>query len=208
MVRRFLLLMCVLALTAAASATRIQVSEPACNPNDISVGATALQNGFNTIGPVNGGGSFSFCNNTGQSWTNLVIAIHTDPSITQADVTCPSYNQQTDPTNSAHLAFLSCVVFNPSPGNLDVVLQGTLNFGNMPPVFPGIPNGSEFTIDFNCPVSDSGIQECNGPQDWPPGTISEGFPNFDPTKTLPTVPEPASVVLLATGLAVVWRRKR
>jgi hypothetical protein len=205
MAKRLLLLMCVLALTAAASATRIQVSEPACNPNDVSIGATALQNGFSTIGPINGGGSFSFCNNTGQSWTDLVIAIHTIPSITKNDVTCPSYNMQTDPNNTAGLAFAACVVYNPSPGNLDVVLEGVLNFGNMPPVFPGIPNGSEFTIDFNCNQDN---QTCLGPQDWPPGTVAEGFPNFNPNGTLPTIPEPASVVLLATGLAVVWRRKR
>jgi hypothetical protein len=204
MVRRLLLLMCVLALTAAASATRIQVSEPACTPNDISIGATALQNGFNAIGPINGGGSFSFCNNTGQSWTDLVIAIHTDPSITSGDVTCPMYSPQTDPNNTAGLAFSTCIVYNPSPGNLDVVLFGTANVG-MPPVFLGIPNGDEFTIDFNCDLDEG---QCQSPQDWPPGTVAEGFPNYNLTTTLPTVPEPASIMLLATGLAVVWRRRR
>jgi hypothetical protein len=145
---------------------------------------------------------FSFCNNSGQSWTNLVIAIHTDPSITSADVTCPSYSPGTDPNNTADLAFSTCIVFNPSPGNLDIVLEGTLNFG-MPPVFLGIPNGDEFVIDFNCPKGD-----CAGPEDWPLGTVAEGFPNFNPSDPLPTVPEPASLMLLASGLAVVWRRKR
>jgi hypothetical protein len=198
-----MMLLCVLALTAAASATRIQVSEPACNPNDVSIGATALQNGFNAIGPINGGGSFSFCNNTGQSWTNLVIAIHTDPSITQQDVTCPGYNPQTDPNNMAGLAFSTCVIYNPSPGNLDIVLEGVLDFAGMPPVFPGIPNGDEFTIDFNC---DKG--ECVGPQDWPTDTVAEGFPNYNLTDPLPTVPEPASILLLGSGLVMAWKRKK
>jgi PEP-CTERM motif len=204
MAKRLVLLFFVLALTVAASATKIQVSEPICNPatDPNTIGPAALQNGFNAIGPINGGGSFTFCNGTGESWTNLIIAIKTDPSITPADVTCPSFDPGHDPNNTAQLAFIACQVKSPSPGNLDVLLFGTINVPGFP-IFPGVPDSHSFTIDFSCPNG-----ACAGPPLWPEGTVSRGFPDFK-SDQLPTVPEPASLVLLGSGvLAVIARRKR
>src|ERR1700749_3503962 len=103
MARRVLLLFFVVTLAVAASATRIQISEPACDPSAISIGPSALVDGFNPIGPVNGGGSFTFCNNTGELWTNLIIVINAGPTVTPADVICPSFDPVHDPMNTAHL---------------------------------------------------------------------------------------------------------
>ena len=212
MARRVLLLLFVVALSvAAAHASRVVVQEPLCgtDPNEIVVKPIALTDGFDAIGPINGGGSFTFCNDTGVNWTTLVLAIYA-PTITPDDVVCPSFSPTGDPTNSAHLAFSTCIVESDYPNNIDITLFGTTPPSRTrPPVFPGIPNGYEFTINFNCTDAQSDTGQC-GPdpnkKNWPDGSHSLGLPNGN---VPPQLPEPSSLLLLGSGLAaLISRRKR
>jgi len=213
MARRVLLFLFVVVLSSAAFASRVVVQEPICGttPGAIDVGPLALTQGFNPIGPVNGGGSYTFCNDTGQNWTTLLLVVDA-PGITPADVVCPSYNPTGDPNNTAQLAFSTCIVESDHPNNIDITLFGTTPANRThPPIFPGIPNGYEFTINFNCTDAQSATGQC-GPdpnkQDWPADSHSLGLPNFNGNLP-PQLPEPSSLLLLGSGItALIARRRR
>src|SRR6202795_3814796 len=96
MVRRFVLLLFLISLTVAASATRIQISEPQCQPGDTDV--TQMSNGF-SITPINGGGTFGFCNHTGQDWAALLIALRTTVGPDQIDCSTSAFESCTKTTN-------------------------------------------------------------------------------------------------------------
>ncbi|HUN88378.1 MAG TPA: PEP-CTERM sorting domain-containing protein [Terriglobales bacterium] len=211
MARRLFLLFLLVAMAAAAHASKVVVQEPACDSSAIVIDASALTNGFNPIGPVDGGGSYSFCNETGVDWSSLLLVFEVGNELTPADVVCPSYDPIHDPGNTAGLAFSTCVVKSVYSDNIDVELFGTTNPQWGPPVFPGIANGSEFTIDFNCDVdaTESNPNPCGPPgkEEWPADTKSLGLPDFN--GNIPHLPEPSSLLLLGSGLAaMILRRKR
>jgi len=212
--RKVLLLLFLISLTAAASATRIQISEPQCQPGDTDV--TQLSNGF-SVTPVNGGGTFSFCNDTGQDWTTLLIALRTTVTADQIDCSTSAFESCTKTTNpnvpGVVYAFFSGVTSNNNnrhsrndDGEEDDDAECPVESGGGN--FPGVPNHCEFIVDMNCGAN------CTAPPDWPKGTVGFGYANEpdDPANfpIPPAVPEPASLVLVSSGIAaaIVNRKRR
>jgi len=200
--RLIVFLLFFMAGSVLAHAGRIEISEPQCEDGDTAV--TSLTNGFAVIPNLNGGGTFHFCNETGQDWSNIVIGILTTAPI--SDIQCPS-SSPSDPQNNEHLAFSTCVLF---PSNSIANLIYAYFFGVSPPIpqfgfngFPGVPDGQRFTVDLDC-------HDFGGCIPWPTGTIMLASENVGPNDPLPTpVPEPASLTLLASGgVAAYLRRKR
>jgi hypothetical protein len=183
-------------MCSIASASRIQISEPQCQPGDTDVFASPLNN-FGPIQPVNGGGEFGFCNRTGQDWTSILIAVQT--TVPLANIVC-------DPSN----AFLACLkATSPDVPNLDYLYFVGLA-ENPPFPFVGIRNNERFTISLDCDPSAPG--GCSTPPDWPEGTTFWGYGNFplgqQPLPNPLSTPEPASLALLGAGIAaVLWRKK-
>ncbi len=196
MARRLLLLFFVLALTVAASATRIQISEPPCTPNDTDVPASAINN-FGPFVPINGGGQFGFCNKTGQDWTSILIAIRTSLDISQIECV-PG-------------AFLACIKSTTpaAPGVDYLYFLGTPGNPQFGIPFFGVKNNERFTVNLDCAPGDI----CLDPPLWPDDTVIYGYGNIPITAPFPippaSTPEPATLALLSTGLAAgIWRRKR
>jgi hypothetical protein len=181
-----------------AHAGRIEISEPECQAGDIVLHPEDLT-GF-VFAPVDGGGQIRYCNQTGEDWTKLTIAIRT--SAPASSVICPSASPS-DPSNDAHLAFSTCQVFatGPEPNTLYVRLFGTIA---PDPLFPGdngflgVPIGEEFTIKLDCVEGD---EFCTP---WPADTFMVAAANG----RLPHVPEPASLALLGSGLAAAIIRRK
>ncbi len=192
----WLLLFVVLGITTVASATKIQVGDPGCDPNDV-----IIHDGDTIHYSVqNGGGTFGFCNETSSTWKTLLIGLETTVPI--EDITCsvegnvflPCKLFTTDQPNVVYAWFNACE-------NLDTTCANT---------YLGIPVGDHLVIDMNCPDDD-----CKGPPfDWTDGTSGTGFtnipgdPNGDPLY-VPPVAEPATLTLVSVGLgAGIFRRKR
>lgn len=204
MARRLLILCFMIAMTAlmagAVTDPRIVISEPACQEGDISV--TSVTDGF-VFASVNGGGEFHFCNNTDVSWTNILVGVLTTAPLNTID--CPSATQS-DPANTAHLAFSTCLLFaSPNPHTSFYAYF----FGTSPGVpalgfngFPGVPVNERFTVNLNCPEF---LTDCTP---WPENSRFVGIPNFDFSNPLPSVPEPASFALLGTGLIALRLRRK
>lgn len=209
MARRLLLLFFVLGLTVAAHAGRVVVQEPICDPNTApnTLGPSALQSGFNPIGPISGGGVFTFCNGTGVQLNSMLIAITTPTVIPLSQVDCPSGSPTSNPLG---LAFFGCALAT-DPKDPHIIYADF--FGVLGPPFatyPGVPIDHSFTIDFNCTAQDNDGVCLTFPNNvvWPQGTTSAGMVSNAPIITIPTTPEPSTFLLLGAGLLAVIRRRK
>lgn len=141
-----------------------------------------------------GGGIFNFLNDTNTDWISLTLfASAPDDS----SFTC-------DPVNFGHL-FENCTttvtgelghgqeavtIFFSGTGGCDLLTNSC---------FPGIPQGSDFFFNLNDNYCNG--EDCSG--GWTPNFTVQGFANQ------PSVPEPASIFLVLTGLGgIVARRRR
>ncbi len=198
MARRLLVLLFVVGLTTLASATKIQTSDPTCSGTPIGPGDPIT---FNATG---GGGIFTFCNETGTDWKNLLVGIATTippdniDCVTTDFKACQLYT--TDAPNTVYAFFYGTCVSTPS---LKCRPQDT----------PGVLNNHSLTINLNCNSTDCGPNTPFYPPDWSPGTHGNVTPNVptdsngNPT-TFPPVPEPAAASLLITGLGAAFFRRR
>ena len=180
-------------LATASQAVIIKTSDPVCTGTPIYTGDTI------TFTVTNGGGDFTFCNDTDATWTNLLVAINT--TISPDDIDCVT----TD--------FKACNLYTTNqPDAVYAFFYGTcVNSPNKTchPQVLGVPIGGELEIDLNCTNND-----CTPPPDWPTGTGGTVYtnvptdPDGDPTN-FPSVPEPASITLLMSGLGAAYLgRKR
>ena len=198
MVRKLVFLL-FLSVAIVASATKIQISEPECNPSrDTNV--YQLSGGF-TVNPTATNEVFYFCNLTGVNWTTLLMVIHTDPQLPLSQIICGTS------------AFLKCDLTENTPGVIDAFFYDaprSSEFGGIDDDWgefehefdcpgtdvtgAGVPFGCEFIVDMSCP-------ECSADQQhWPSGTTATGYAN---------VPEPYSAALVVSGLGTwMLRRKR
>jgi len=197
MPRKLMLLLVLLSLAITANATKIQISEPECNPHDTSV----YQLSGWSVTPTPTQEVFNFCNETGVNWTSLLMVIHT--SLTSDQIICD--------TN----AFEHCDITQVATGIVDALFYGAPNSqyyggsggdddgefeddyrcpGEEHTMGTGVPNHCEFVVDMRCP-------NCLvGPDHWPTGTTADGYAN---------VPEPSSAALMVSSIAVwLLRRKR
>lgn len=207
MARRLLLVaFIILGLTALASATKIQTSDPGCS------GTPESGQSFSFNADANGQGSFTFCNQSSSAWYNLLIAIQTSvplfDSNNNPNVDCATnglfancYLETSDANPGIIYAFFS----NPCAGNPRCL-----------PQYPGIPIGGSLIIDLNC-NDVNGVPSnvtCSGPAGWDPGAGVNTYTNVPTPQPggLPNlpgfVPEPTTMSLLAFGLGAVYLKRR
>jgi PEP-CTERM motif len=192
MVKRVLLVLFLMSLSSAAFAGLIRVGEPPCTGSDQII--TTLDNGFSFTplnpNPSNGDqGTFGFCNETGQGLTSLVVGIRT--TLTPSQVSC----------DSGPFEICYAFTYGADPGDLFIAFTYNPLLPGPPPPAP-VPNNDEFTISLSCEVGDV----CLNPWPTTPFEGSAGV-NNNPAN-LPHVPEPASLVLLGSGIAAGMLRRK
>jgi len=122
--------------------------------------------------PKSGSGRLFFTNDSGKNWTSLTLVESGEPA---ADISC------------AQSLFLSCSTKTLQNGSVEILLSG-VRHGLNPRI--GIPNGSSFSITFNC-QSNCWV---NG------GTMMGGHAG--------AAPEPETVALMVTGLVGIFSRRK
>jgi PEP-CTERM motif len=155
----------------------LDVSDPTCSEGCTSVGPDLT---FHFFSDGAGGGINFFQNNSGQSWSSLLIETGSSPFNVPANtVTCT--------TN----AFLMCQVFDLAGGVTAMYLSGVAS-----EVITGIGNGVFFTIELN---DIKGID----------GGSWGNFRRFDATANAASpVPEPATLTLLGIGIGALAAKRR
>ena len=166
---RALLIVVVVALCASAALAdsvldpTIVIRDPACPSGGcVSVGST-----FTFGVPNSGFGTLFFTNASGINWFSLKL---TESGVAANAITCIT------------TAFANCSVS--TVGGVTTILVSGVN-GN----FPGIANGENFSIVF----------QCNDGNCWPGGLDFTAVAN---------TPEPGTMALLATGVGALWTRRR
>ncbi len=168
-VLRVLLLAVIVALCASAAMAdsvldpTIVIRDPACP----SGGCVAVGQTFQFGVPNSGFGTLFFTNASGVNWFSLKL---TESGVAANAITCIS------------LAFANCSVS--TTNGITTILVSGVN-----PKFPGIGNGQNFSILF----------QCNDGTCWPGG--------LDFTAVAST-PEPGTMALMATGIGALWTRRR
>lgn len=200
MARRFFLFLLVVGLTTLASATKIQTSDPNCTSG------TPIGPGDNiTFTATGGGGVFTFCNETGTDWKNLLITIET--TIPPDNIDCVTSD------------FKACQLYTTpdQPNAVYAFFYGTCVSSTKvkcrPMDTPGVLNDTGLTINLNCDNTNCGPNSGFFPPDWSPGTngsVTTNVPtdqNGDPL-TFPSVPEPATATLLISGIGAAYLKRR
>ncbi len=130
---------------------------------------------FSFTVPANGSGTLYFTNQSGINWNSMTLI---EKGVPAADISCNSP------------LFSSCKTETLKNGSVEILLS---NSGNAQWKDKGIPNGSNFAIDF----------ACKGGSCWPGGLQFNGHGSSSAHAT----PEPGTIALMVTGLGLITRRK-
>lgn len=209
-------------LSAFAGSPQIGVLDPACAPNGSNYMFDVTGNGsaFPHFTATNdGGGVFSFCNHTNTNWTSMAFATSNFGDFGSGHWLFFSGALQTGDSSSGTSPIICN--FGSQPGFsqpfdscLVTITANTINIGFYNSVDPlvttcnqtnlGILIGCVMEISLNDNVGGSFTTGDSG--NWLDGN---GNPvTIEGAINTPQVPEPTAVLLLASGMVVMWRRRR
>ena len=135
---------------------------------------------FSFTVPDNGTGTLFFTNESGKNWTSLKLI---ETGVPAADISCHSF------------LFESCKAETLKNGSVEILLSGVTRGGGGPLWKDrGIPNGTNFSIQFSCV----------GKSCWPAGLQF----NAHASARVATTPEPETVGLMVTGLVGIFSRRK
>jgi hypothetical protein len=205
MFKKVALVVCCCAFLFLAISARADVMDPTLSMGDPNCASSAIQptipvTGVFFLAPVNGGGVFALCNASGTLWTQFDVVVPISTGINQNTVVCN--------VTGTPAPFGGCTVS--TIGNfVDIFFSpnnSTCSGNNC-----GIPNDFFLLVDFNNPCPAESV-ECTPSGDWPAGSLLTFNPNGTQGSAIAfaPVPEPASLLLLATGVLAIlffWRRR-
>lgn len=138
---------------------------------------TPVGSNFTFTIPKSGKGTLYFTNESGKNWTSLTLV---EKGVPAQDISCSSG------------AFLSCTTKTLKNGSVEILLSGVRGQGGSLNGFKGIPNGSSFSINFQCVAG-----SC-----WPGGITVTAHGGLGAT------PEPSTVALIMTGAGMIFSRRK
>jgi PEP-CTERM motif len=171
-----------LTLPAYAGAPTIGLGDPNCSSYHGYIVSIGPSGSFTFTSNSVGGGFFAFCNNSGAIFRTVDIRFFNPDDVDfKNSIDCSS------------TVFSSCEVTLLAGNIIDLFFSNpqTESEGDS----GGIPNDHLMTINLNTPGSNGG--------DWPAGLDFFGQGNGSAS-----VPEPASILLLSTGLLALWGFRR
>jgi len=177
-------------LAMGTSLVRADPVDPVYSMGDPAAGLPVTSQSFAFGSDAAGGGVFAFVNNSGILWQNLSISV-------------------TEPNNIA-ITVLPGLFFNTNQYSSTDMGGGfsrfTIGLFNTGIGSGGIANGMYFTIDLNDLIGNDQPVDPNGLGGWGPNANFSASANSVPGApgTAAATPEPASMLLLATGLGLIW----
>ena len=194
-----------LTLRAHANNPTIGLGDPGCSEGDIGLADTAGAFSFTNNG--NGGGYFTYCNNT-------------DSAITFVDIkfaNTPGYDgTENNSVNCLNNVFFCTVTYSPDVVEIVFSLgEEELAVSSQSEIACGLGEGGiqvgcRMTVNLNDVIGNVqcvplGNELCTG--SWPTNPAVSFVGQVNGTAILP-VPEPASVLLVSSGFVALWRFRR
>lgn len=199
--KKLALIVCCFSFVFLALSARADVMDPTMSMGDPNCHASPVQttnvSGPFFVSPVGGGGVFAFCNKSGVLWSTFDVVVPVAPGIDQNSVACHVTGSPA-PFGPCTVSLIGSFV------DIFFSANGTSCSGNA----CGIPNNFYLLVDLNNPCPPE--TECVPSGTWPDSTVLTFDPNGHAGDAIAfaPVPEPASLLLLSTGLLAVWQFRR